>query len=177
MASRRPPAPRGSRGGARPRASTGRSEQPSVQVERTEQQRPPRLFTIRFAILFVIAIFALVTLIPTVRAFLTQRSEIAQLEKDVADAEQREDSLRAELLRWEDPAFVAAQARERLAFVMPGETAYKVIDPDFVQEPEPVVPDEDVHAGVPNLEDLVDVATEQPWFSSIKDSIRVAGEN
>jgi len=199
VASRRPPAPRGSRGAARPsgagsaragsprgssRASNGprvstsrsaRAEEPLI--EREEQKRPPRLFTIRFAMLFVIAIFALVTLIPTVRAYLTQRSEIAQLEQQVADAEQREQNLRAELSRWEDPAYVAAQARERLAFVMPGETAYKVIDPDFVEEPEPLLPDDNVHAGLPALEDLVDVSNDQPWFSSIKDSIRVAGEN
>lgn len=203
MASRRPPAPRGSRGGARPSGATGRSANPAraahparpnaqgvstprsatrdakseSTIERETQKRPPRLFTIRFAMLFVIAVFALVTLIPTVRAYLTQRAEIAQLEQEVSAAEQREKDLRAELARWEDPAYVAAQARERLAFVMPGETAYKVIDPDFVQAPDPVIPDEKVGAGLPALEDLVDVSNDQPWFSSVKDSIRVAGEN
>lgn len=199
MASRRPPVPRGSRGGpsrpnsggARPgpgasrppgNSSRGRASRSSNSaeapiIEREEQKRPPRLFTIRFVMLFVIAVFALVTLIPTVRAYLVQRSEIAQLEQEVEAAEQREKDLRAELARWEDPAYVAAQARERLAFVMPGETAYRVIDPDFVEPEDPELAEDSVEAGLPALEDLVDVSDDQPWFSSIRDSIRVAGEN
>lgn len=193
MASRRPPVPRSSRGGARPGAGArpvsggGRprtlprsghvSAEPTPTVERETQKRPPRLFTIRFAMLFVIAIFALVTLIPTVRAYLVQRAEISQLESEVAAAEQREQNLRAELARWEDPAYVAAQARDRLSFVMPGETAYKVIDPDFVVPVEPTLPEDSVGPGLPALEDLVDISSEQPWFSSVRDSIRIAGEN
>ena len=180
MSSRRPPAPRsGRRGPVRPNGTPGgpAAKSAPVTVEREEQQRPPRLFTIRFAMLFVIAIFALVTLIPTVRAYMTQRAEISQLEQEVEAAEEREAHLRAELARWEDPAYVAAQARERLAFVMPGETAYKVIDPDFVEPEEPALSDGEVHSGLPALEDLVDVSTDQPWYSSVKDSIRVAGDN
>src|SRR5690625_440751 len=190
VSSRRPPAPRGSRGGARPGntgrpSGPGRSAKPAPNgksgrapaVERQAKQRPPRLFTIRVAMLFVILIFALITLLPTVRAYLTQRAEIAQLEQEVAAAEDREADLRAELARWEDPAYVAAQARERLAFVLPGETAYKVIDPDFVKPEEPIEADAEVHSGLPTLEDLVDVSATQPWYASVKDSIRVAGEN
>lgn len=159
------------------RSRTRGASKTNPAVERGQQHRPPRLFTIRFAMLFVIAIFALVTLFPTVRAYLTQRAEIAELEQEVEAAEQREADLRAELSRWEDPAYVAAQARERLAFVMPGETAYKVIDPGFVEPEEPALGEGEVDSGLPALEDLVDVSTDQPWYSSIQDSIRVAGEN
>jgi len=168
--------PSKSGGRSRSRGARGASRT-NLAVEREQQHRPPRLFTIRFAMLFVIAIFALVTLFPTVRAYLTQRAEIAELEQEVEAAEQREADLRAELSRWEDPAYVAAQARDRLAFVMPGETAYKVIDPSFVEPEEPALAEGEVDSGLPALEDLVDVSTDQPWYSSIKDSIRVAGEN
>jgi len=168
--------PSKSGGRSRSRGARGASRT-NLAVEREQQHRPPRLFTIRFAMLFVIAIFALVTLFPTVRAYLTQRAEIAELEQEVEAAEQREADLRAELSRWEDPAYVAAQARERLAFVMPGETAYKVIDPGFVEPEEPALGECEVDSGLPALVDLVDVSTDQPWYSSIQDSIRVAGEN
>src|SRR5690625_6013579 len=104
---------------------------------------------------------------------MTHRAENTQLEQEDEAAEEREAHLRAELARWEDPAYVAAQARERLAFVMPGETAYKVIDPDFVEPEEPALSDAEVPAGLPALEDLVDVSTDQPWLRSVQDFICV----
>ena len=35
-----------------------------------------------------------------------------------------------ELARWADPAYVRTQARERLGWVVPGETGYRVVDGD-----------------------------------------------
>lgn len=180
--SARRPARSPNRGGANRKGPSNRRETRRETggvpaVERPGRAKPPKLFTMRAIVLFGVILFALVTLIPTLRAYLGQRSQIAQLEQEFEEAETREDDLRAELARWEDPAYVAAQARDRLSFVMPGETAYKVIDPDTVDEDAPDVPDEeDANSGVPELEDLVDVPKGQPWYTSVRDSLRVAGE-
>ncbi len=80
------------------------------------------------------AIFVLlgIMLVPTVRAWLSQRDDYAALQSQVAEQERTVQWLRAELEAWKDPAYVEAQARERLTFVYPGETAYQVIDLDRV---------------------------------------------
>lgn len=128
--------------------------------------------TVRSLVLLVVVGFAFSLVVPTVRAFLAQRADVAALERDVAQARERNDFLTAELERWEDPAFVAAQARERLAFVLPGEVAYRVVDPEVVQiapeaegAPEPETPSSGI---------LVP-ASDVPWFESIWESVKDAG--
>lgn len=88
------------------------------------------------ALIVVLAALAVTLAIP-VRAWLTQRAEIAALEADVAAAQIRVADLQQELEDWNDPAFVIAQARSRLHFVFPGEVGYVVLGSDD----RPVTPD------------------------------------
>lgn len=46
----------------------------------------------------------------------------------VAEQQQRVLDLQVQRKRWDDPAYVRAQARERLHYVLPGETSYVVVD-------------------------------------------------
>lgn len=76
----------------------------------------------------------------SLRAWVDQRSQIDQLERTVAERREDVRELERELDRWEDPAYVKAQARERFGWVMPGETGYVVVGRDGRtpnQEPEP----------------------------------------
>ena len=63
---------------------------------------------------------------------LAQRKEIRwqQLKSQIAQRQQRVAELSDELDRWQDPAFVRIQARQRLGWVVPGETGYVVLGPD-----------------------------------------------
>ena len=81
------------------------------------------------ALIVVLAALAVTLAIP-VRAWLSQRAEIAALEADVAAAQTRVADLEKELEDWNDPAFVIAQARSRLHFVFPGEVGYVVLGSD-----------------------------------------------
>jgi cell division protein FtsB len=129
------------------------------------------MFTVRALVLFVVLLLAFVLLFPTVRAFLAQQAENQHLAAEVAAARERTDDLEVELERWDDPAYVAAQARERLAFVRPGETAYRVVDPEVVPDPTaPAVPD----AGTGPA--FVPAGTTTPWYSTLWESVRVTGE-
>lgn len=139
-----------------------------VQVAAT---RLPRLFTVRALVLFVVGLLAFVLLFPTVRAYLAQQADNARLAQHVAQARAENDDLTAELERWNDPAYVAAQARERLAFVLPGETAFRVVDPETVPDPTALaVP------AVGSGPALVPEGTTTPWYTTIWESVRVAGE-
>ena len=58
-----------------------------------------------------------------------QRSHISDLKAQIAAARgQTSTTLEREKQRWDDPAYVEAQARERFGYLMPGETAYSVLD-------------------------------------------------
>jgi len=81
-------------------------------------------FTGRALILAVVAATLLLTLAVPVRAWFSQRAEIAGLRADVEAARERVAALEVEKQRWEDPAFVAAEARRRLHFVLPGEVRF-----------------------------------------------------
>jgi cell division protein FtsB len=133
------------------------------------QQRVPRLFTVRALVMLVVLSIAFVLVFPTLRQYLDQQVELEQLRAEVAQAEQDNEDLEAELDRWADPAYVEAQARERLAFVMPGERALRVADPELV--PEAPVTDEALPG--PAAVDSADPT--RPWYAQVWDSVQIAG--
>ncbi|UJP41161.1 FtsB family cell division protein [Cellulomonas palmilytica] len=160
-ATSRPGATRpGNRAPSTPPRGTARAERTRVE--------PPRLFSVRAIVLGCVLVLAFVLVYPTLHTYLRQEADLRELRGQVADARERNEDLEAELERWDDPAFVAAQARERLSYVLPGEKAYRVVDPETVEDPtaEVVVRDAPV-AGTPE---------EQPWYTSVWDSLVVAGE-
>jgi len=86
----------------------------------------------RWGVIATAALVFVVLLAPTVRSYFAQRSEIAALEREVAQGQERVAQLEAEQERWKDPAYVEQQARERLKFVRPGEVSYTVIGADEI---------------------------------------------
>jgi hypothetical protein len=97
-----------------------------------------------------------------------QRDQIDGLRADRDQAQAEVDDLDAQLARWNDSAFVVAQARERLAYVFPGETPYRVVDPE-VARPAAEGSVDSVRAG----ETVVDNG---PWYDKMWDSIATVGE-
>lgn len=125
------------------------------------------MFTVRAMVFSLVVLVAFVLVYPTLGSYLETRAEVEQLraQRDAAKAENAE--LEADLKRWDDDAYVIAQARERLSFVMPGETAYRVVDPE-------VVPDTPADPGTP-VTSPSDGAT-RPWYTTVWESVQVAGE-
>ena len=64
------------------------------------------------------------------RAYLDQRHHVEQLQTSIARSEAEITALQREKQRWEDPAYVVAQARARFAFGFPGEIGFQVLDED-----------------------------------------------
>ena len=91
--------------------------------------RGPR-FTSRAVILLVVLAVLAMSYASSMRAYLQQRSHIADLKAQIAQRQADIDQLAREKRRWHDPAYVQAQARERFGYLMPGETSYVVLGED-----------------------------------------------
>lgn len=128
-------------------------------------QRPVRpdgrrnnLVTTRAAILVTVIAVLVVSAALPLRAYLSQRAEIGKLQERQALARDRVAALEAERSRLQDPAYVAAEARRRLHFVLPGETAYVLVQPE------------------PQLSATGEVlgGPEAPWYTQLWGSVREA---
>ncbi|MBS2936723.1 septum formation initiator family protein [Nocardioides sp. J2M5] len=91
--------------------------------------RRPRL-TGRAAVLVLVLAVLTVSYASSLRAYLQQRSHIGDLKSQIAEREASIDALEREKSRWDDPAYVKAQARARFGYLMPGESGFEVIGPD-----------------------------------------------
>jgi cell division protein FtsB len=121
---------------------------------------PAKAFSGRMLALAVVLVTITVLLAPSVRVFIEQRSEIAALERDITAQQQRQDKLERELARWEDPAYIKQQARDRIFYVMPGETRYLVTGAEGLSDSE-----EHASAAAP---------AELPWVDALWDSVKRA---
>jgi cell division protein FtsB len=79
-------------------------------------------------VLFVVAI----TLAPPIQHYFTQRAQINSLKTQISDNQAMLDKAATELAQWDDPEYVASQARARLHFVFPGERQYIVVGDDEI---------------------------------------------
>lgn len=104
-------------------------------------------------------------LVPSVGVYLDQRQQIAALEQAVQLGEDEVAELEAERERWADPAYITAQARERLYYVTPGEVVY-LVDDDL---PESAIPQEQS----PVSEEVEE--TRSDWMSQLLRSVAAAG--
>jgi cell division protein FtsB len=97
------------------------------QSARTGWLRSIRLSGFTIATLTVL-VLTVVVLAPSLRIFVQQQQQLAQLRADVQAQKDGVKDLESERARWDDPRYIEAQARERLDYVYPGEYSYLVID-------------------------------------------------
>jgi cell division protein FtsB len=126
--------------GTRPRAGGTRTPAPrsepapaaagstATRTPRTAARRPR--FTGRAAVLVLVLAVLTVSYASSLRAYLQQRSHIGDLKAQIAEREASITDLEREKRRWEDPAYVKAQARARFGYLMPGEQGFEVIGAD-----------------------------------------------
>lgn len=118
------------------RGAARRSERARESVRRP-RARPGALrvggpaagLTTRAALLGLVVCALLVSAAVPMREFLAQRSRISDLQQAQAAQRERVAELEQRSRQLADPAWLTAQARERLHYVRPGETAYQVLVP------------------------------------------------
>ncbi|HTL41480.1 MAG TPA: septum formation initiator family protein [Pseudolysinimonas sp.] len=70
---------------------------------------------------------ALLVLAAPLKELVLQRQQIADLQASIDQAQQDVDDLNAQVARWSDPAYIQAQARERLYYILPGDISYLIV--------------------------------------------------
>lgn len=165
MAGRRPSSssrrPTPGRRDARPSTRAGGSATASGAAAKSEGTGTR--FTTRALVLLAVAVMLVASYSASVHAWWQQRAEITALEAQNRQAEAAIADLEDQQRRWNDPAYIRQQARERFGWVMPGEVGYRVIGVDGelkgqtskLQEPE--------------------VAPRKPWVERLWGSVEEAG--
>lgn len=102
----------------------------------------------------------------SMRAYLEQKQLLDALRSSIADSEANIEHLRREKRRWNDPAYVEAQARQRFGYVMPGEIGFQVIGEDG----EPLGRDDSL-----SDPDAVSEANRPLWWQSAWGTVVAAG--
>lgn len=118
-------------------------------------------FTIMMLGLLVLGV---IVLAPSLKLLIQQRTEIANLEKSVQAQKHTVSNLKGEVARWDDPAYIEAQARNRLLFVFPGEYSFLVI------------PESGTGLGTPTAPTSRHIQTTQiDWVQALTSSLLRAG--
>ncbi|HEX2212762.1 MAG TPA: septum formation initiator family protein, partial [Mycobacterium sp.] len=151
--------------GAEPRVPSPEAAEPQdtgVVIRRAiaasaEQQSEQRFGSAarRAAILAAVVCVLTLTIAGPVRTYFGQRTEMKQLKATEEQLRAQIAELEQQKVKLADPVFIAAEARERLGFVMPGETPYLVQLP-----PEAVVTDS------PDEQPLT-ADPAQPWYTAL----------
>jgi cell division protein FtsB len=134
-------------------------------TDRRFQRRSSGRFTGRAAILALVVSVLVLTLAYPMRTYLAQRAEMTAAEK--AQAEQRATiaDLEKQKRRWDDPAYVKAQARKRFGWVEPGVLVYNIKYPPPAQS----------GAVKPGLLPAGTSAADGPWYGQLWTSVKAAG--
>jgi len=96
---------------------------------REPARRSPGGLTGRAAVLGLVVCALVLSLAYPAKEFLAQRGEIGRLQEEQRQTQARVAALEEHKRRLADPAYVRAQARARLHYVLPGETVYVVVPP------------------------------------------------
>ena len=158
-----PPAARdrdalGARGGAKgARRTSPRTTIRESIVASAEQQSEQRFGSAarRAAILAAVVCVLTLTIAGPVRTYFAQRTEMKQLKATEEQLRAQIADLEEQKVKLADPVFIAAQARERLGFVMPGDIPYQVQLPANAAVP-----------GTPGGEPAK-ANPDEPWYTSL----------
>jgi cell division protein FtsB len=118
---------------------------------------PAQSFSGRLLALALVLVAVIVLLVPSVSNYLRQQGEVAALRDQIAAQQQAQEQHRADLARWDDPAYIKQQARERIFLVMPGEKRYLVKGGTGIEEA----------SGAGSAQQPEDL----PWVDSLWDSV------
>lgn len=147
--------------GSAPKASTPQPEpketiRESI-VASAEKQSEQRFGSAarRAAILAAVICVLTLTIAGPVRTYFGQRTEMKQLKATEAQLRAQIADLEEQKVKLADPVFIAAQARERLGFVMPGDIPYQVQLPANAAVP-----------GTPGSEPATK-HSDQPWYTAL----------
>ncbi len=154
----------------RPRPTRDETNRVPVALPREETAPEGWLRNLRFSgftlLMLGLIVFAVAVLAPNLRILIEQRAQIAELQESVGQASESVADLTEEVARWDDPAYIESQARERLYYVFPGDVSYLVVG-------EPVEGGAQSVGGLPISDRLQETRTD--WVAGLLSSLYTAG--
>ncbi|MEU3738620.1 septum formation initiator family protein [Streptomyces sp. NPDC032198] len=131
-------------------------EQTAERVYRSQTKRQARRsrLTGRAALLALVLCSLVVALAYPIRQYVSQRAEIADQRKEQAERRENVERLKDEKARWRDDAYAEQRVRDRLHYVMPGETGFTVVDPEAAKN-----------------QRSDQGAAARPWYSNVWDGV------
>ena len=125
----------------------------------------------RVLVLLALAVVFALVLAPPLRLYLQQQRDVSELRSEIGTREADVAALRTEVGLWQEDPYVAAQARDRLNFVMPGETGFVVPDPE--PSPDAAASDPTSAAGLEAARP--DALPEGTWYDRLWSSVEAVG--
>lgn len=124
---------------------------------------------ISFFLALIIVALGLIQLAATFHSYAINLSELNGLKNQQAQLVSRKQDLENQIQRWNDKAYVTAQARDRLGFIFPGEQAIRVLHPEAVtgQDDQNAKTDKGIQAPRKNT---------LPWYQEMAYSFRKADQ-
>lgn len=158
-------------GTSRGRAGNGRQKAtPTVSSERHGNEHSKRRGSGPlpfFVALFVIALGA-IQLIATFHSYALNLADLNGLKRQEAALIVQKQNLENDISRWNDKAYVTAQARERLGFVFPGEQSIHVEHPEAITGVRPKTDDD---------KKMADTGQKPlPWYSELAYGLKKADD-
>lgn len=144
----------------------------TLRVPKRQRRKPidRSWFTGRGIVLTVVVILCFVMLAPSIRLYVEQQIAIGELEQSVSATKEELSARQAELRDWENPEFVKQQARDRLQYVLPGETRYIVVDNGKVPGAEDKTGD-----GLRSVDSPSAEAHDPTWYEQLWQSVEESG--
>jgi len=144
---------------------TSTAENASGADASTAPLRRSYILTARAIALSVVLLILTISYATSLRIYFSQAHEISTTKAEIAERQQRILQLQGELARWDDEGYVRSQARERLGWVVPGETGFTVVD----AEGRPLGGGAEIKA-----ESASDEPAQDTWWSKLWGSVEAA---
>lgn len=148
----------------------GRRPRPRTPATPRSDGGPRTRATGRSAVLALVVLALVISYASSLRAWMDQRSEIAEVETEIAAAQDRVDELEQTKQRWRDDAYLRKMARERFGWVLPGEVGYRVIDEDGETVGDTPRLDAPAEESSPDVD-------EPDWYDRVWGSLQAAGQD
>jgi cell division protein FtsB len=115
-----------------------------------------------------LVVLSIVVLAPSLRTLVAQQQQISALQASVAAQRAQVKHLQSDVARWDDPAYIEAQARERIYYVYPGEYPYIVTGNTATKTDAPTTADD------ATISSKIQT-TQVDWMKSVLSSVFTAG--
>lgn len=133
---------------------------------RSKSPEPTRGISVRWLLIVTTSFIVILTVAPSLQRYFAQRAQINALHNQINDANNALKEAEQELAKWNDPNFIASQARTRLHFVFPGERQYAIQG-----LPEDVTNSEQPASQVSNQ-----IPSGLPWYGKLMASITATNQ-